>query len=93
MKFENYTYILNNSQLNLFESYLSERYQYTNISGCFSFRQKLTIGVPQGSCIGPLLFSLFINDLALASKFDTALYADDTVLLMSDSNPNSRKIE
>ena len=75
--------------LNLFESYLSERYQYTNISGCFSSRQKLTIGVPQGSCFGPLLFLLCINDLASTSKFDTTLYADETVLLMLDSNSNS----
>ena len=79
--------------LNLFESYLSERYQYTNISGCFSSRQKLTIGVPQGSCLEPLLFLLYINDLALASKFDTTLYANDTVLLMSDSTQIPWKIE
>ena len=78
--------------LNLFESYLSERYQYTNTSECFSTRQKLTIGVPQDSCLGPLLFLLYINDLESASKFDTTLYADDTVLLMSDSNPNFLKI-
>ena len=39
--------------LNLFESYLSERYQYTNIPGCFSTIQKLTSGVPQGSCLEP----------------------------------------
>ena len=77
--------------LNLFESYLSERFQYTNISGRFSSRQKLTIDVPQGSCPGPLLFLLYINDLASASKFDTILYADDTVLLMSDLNLNSLK--
>ena len=77
--------------LNLFESYLSERYQYTNISGCLFTRQKLTNGVPLGSCLGPLLFLLYINDLESASKFDTTLYTDDTVLLMSDSNPNFLK--
>ena len=53
----------------------------------------MTIGVSQGSCLGPLLFLLYINDLASASKFDTTLCADDTVLLMSDLNPNSFKNE
>ena len=42
--------------------------------------------MPQGSNLGPILFSLYINDLPEVSEFDIKLFADDTVLLMKDKN-------
>ena len=41
---------------------------------------------PQRVFLGPLLFLLYINDLSLASQFDTTLFADDTYFTLSDKN-------
>ena len=72
--------------LKLIESYLSNRKQYTKMENCKSGLTKIEYGVPQGSSLGPLLFLLYVNDLPLASPFDTILFDDDTFLAMSDSN-------
>ena len=64
---------------NWFKDYLSNREQYVSINGTNSNCQKLTFGVPQGSILGPLLFLIYINDLAYASpSAATILFADDT---------------
>ena len=71
----------------LFESYLSNRYQYVSINGSLSRKLLITHGVPQGSVLGPLLFIIFINDLHNSVVHSvTHHFADDTNLLYADSS-------
>ena len=71
-----------------FRSYLSNRHQLVSVNGTFSNECKVTCGVPQGSLLGPLLFLIYCNDLELAVNCKLMLYADDSVLIVSDKDPN-----
>ena len=57
----------------------------TVCNGTKSSPETVQIGVPQGSILGPLLFTCYINDLPdYLDHCDVTLYADDTVLFISD---------
>lgn len=64
------------------QSFLSGRTQCTRVGNSFSASECLTSGVVQGSCIGPLLFVIYINDVAKLFDQHCAckLYADDLKL-------------
>ena len=49
--------------LQWFRSYLSDRRQCVSINGALSKFLPVSSGVPQGSVLGPLLYSLFVNEL------------------------------
>ena len=64
----------------LFESYFLERKQYVENRGLKSRLYWASSGVHQGSVLGPLFFSLFINDLCSVLSVQHLLYADDVKL-------------
>jgi hypothetical protein len=67
----------NNNAVNWFSSYLSDRKQFVQVNGTLSSRESVTCGVPQGSILGPLLFTLYVNDMSNAVNCELCLYADD----------------
>ena len=60
-------------------SYLQNRRQLCKVNGVSSQMEEIHCGVPQGSCLGPLLFIVYINDLPFyLESCQVTMYADDT---------------
>ena len=69
-----------------FKSYLQDRSFSVNIGKEYSKPGNLSCGVPQGSILGPLIFLLYVNDMARAVNCDLLLYADDSCLIFRDKD-------
>ena len=84
------SYGISDPTLSWFGSYLSERQQQVVINGHSSDWLPVTLGIPQGSILGPLLFLIYINNLPtyLENNSSIALYADDSKLFRPIYLPN-----
>ena len=74
--------------LDWFRNYLSGRKQKVVINGTSSNWRTISAGVPQGSILGPLIFLVYINDLADNIDTNIRLYADDASLYITYENAN-----
>ena len=68
------------------QDYLSFRKQRVFVGSAFSDTSNLNAGVPQGSVLGPLLFLVYVNDIAESLLATTRLFADDSSLAVSSHN-------
>ena len=78
-------YGISDADLSWFSSLLIDRYQRVNIANCFSAALPTSCGVPQGSVLGPLLFTLYTSPLSSVIQnhnLDHHLYAEDTQIYL-----------
>ena len=72
------------------QSYLTERRQFVVVEGSCSPTLQVVSGVPQGSVLGPLLFVIYLNDVAdcISGGSKINLFADDIALYRIITNPD-----
>ena len=62
-------------------SYLTDRRQFTEVNNCRSTTDFVRYGVPQGSLLGPRLYTIYVSDLPdHIDSGDLYMYADDTTV-------------
>lgn len=67
-----------------FKSYLVNRKQIVSVNNNYSTEKTINAGVPQGSILGPWCYLIYANDLPSCTSCKVIIYADDTILLVSN---------
>ncbi|GBN26718.1 RNA-directed DNA polymerase from mobile element jockey [Araneus ventricosus] len=74
------------------DSYLKNRNFRVKVNNELSDIKNIAAGVAQGSKLGPILFSCYINDIPKHFNTLLCMYADDTAILARNKNPNFIKL-
>jgi hypothetical protein len=72
--------------IKLIASFLTNRNFKVLVEGEFSTQREIAAGVPQGSVLAPVLYSLYINDAPAAARTQLALFADDTCIYETEKH-------
>lgn len=70
----------------LFSSFLTDRQQKVSIKNITSSLQRIKTGVTQGSVLGPLHFTLYVNDLPQILTSQLLMYAEDAAIIFTGDN-------
>ena len=82
-------YGVSGNELAWFTSYFKDRRQLCKVNGVSSRIEEIHCEVPQGSCLGPLLFIVYINDLPFClESCQVTMYADDTSISFTAKSVN-----
>ena len=77
-------YGIQGKEMKWFQSYLRNRKQCCKVNGFLSKLEDISYGVLRGSCLGPILFLVYINDLHLGLKNSKVnMHADDITICFS----------
>lgn len=83
-------YGVKNQALSWLKNYLTNRQQYISYASTTSSHSSITSGIPQGSVLGPLLYSIYVNDLQKCiTRCQVLQFADDTTIYCTGSNLTS----
>lgn len=72
--------------IKLIKSFLLNRSFQIRVTNSLSTPRHIEAGVPQGSCLSPILYSLYINDLPTIDRVKTLIFADDTMFHTNHRN-------
>lgn len=81
-----YDYNVESYMLKFIQNYFTDRSFRIRNADYLSKEFSIASGTPAGSCLGPLTFSLYINDIGEAMSLPYYLYADDLVFFTNEKN-------